>query len=143
MTRAAATLVAQHIYSSLWLCLVFPTVPGNSRRPAPISRCMLDCYWVGSLDFNFLVEIKLNFPLNPQKVIHFLQRGQQPPSINVELHVLHRWPRLRAQVGRRTSDDLATLRVATKIQAVPTSLFVLRPTLINTTYGLFGFGLHH
>ena len=40
----------------------------------------LDCYWVGSLDFNLLVEIKLGFPLNPQKVIHFLQGGQQQPS---------------------------------------------------------------
>ena len=27
----------------------------------------LDCYWVGSLDFNFFVEIKLGFPLNPPK----------------------------------------------------------------------------
>ena len=35
----------------------------------------LACYWVGSLDFNFLVEIRWGFPLNPQKVIHFLQRG--------------------------------------------------------------------
>ena len=27
--------------------------------------CVLDCYWVGSLDFSFFVEIKLGFPLNP------------------------------------------------------------------------------
>ena len=36
----------------------------------------LHCYWVGSFDFHFLVEIKLGFPLNPQKVIHLLQ-GQR------------------------------------------------------------------
>ena len=27
-----------------------------------------DCYWVGSLDFNFLVEIKLGFPLTQTKL---------------------------------------------------------------------------
>ena len=31
-------------------------------------RICLDGYWVGSSDFNFLVEIKLGFPLIPQKV---------------------------------------------------------------------------
>ena len=35
----------------------------------------LDCYWVGSLDFNFLVEIKLGFPLNPPNKLNFLQGG--------------------------------------------------------------------
>ena len=35
----------------------------------------LDGYWVGSLDFNFLVETKLCFPLNPPKVVNFLQGG--------------------------------------------------------------------
>ena len=30
-------------------------------------RILLSCYWVGSLDFNFLVEIKLGFPPNPPK----------------------------------------------------------------------------
>ena len=33
-------------------------------------------YWVGSLDFNFLVELISCFRLNPQKVIHFLQGGR-------------------------------------------------------------------
>ena len=33
-----------------------------------------DCHWVGSLDF--MVEIKLGFPLNPQAVIRFLQRAR-------------------------------------------------------------------
>ena len=47
------------------------------RQPKTIS---FGCYWVGSLDFNFLIEIKLGFPLNPQKVIHFLQGGQHQPS---------------------------------------------------------------
>ena len=31
-------------------------------------KTQLDCYWVGPLDFNFLVEIKLGCPINPQKV---------------------------------------------------------------------------
>ena len=39
----------------------------------------LDC-WFGSLDLNCLVEIKLGFPFNPQKVKHFLQGSQQQPS---------------------------------------------------------------
>ena len=36
---------------------------------------LLDCYWVGSLDFNYLVEIKLGFPkLKPTKSLNnFLQ----------------------------------------------------------------------
>ena len=40
----------------------------------------LDCYWVGSLDFNFLVEIKLGFPLNPPKSEKLFAGGslQQP-----------------------------------------------------------------
>ena len=42
----------------------------------PGSRPFLDCYWVGSLDVNFLVEIKLGFPLKPQKV-KLWQEGQQ------------------------------------------------------------------
>ena len=33
----------------------------------------LDCYWVGSLDFIFLVEIKLGLPLNPQEVKLFAE----------------------------------------------------------------------
>ena len=42
----------------------------------PLARVpFLDCYWVASLDFNFL-----GFPLNPQKTYSlFLQRGQQHP----------------------------------------------------------------
>ena len=40
----------------------------------------------GSLDFNFLVEMKLGFPLNPQKVEHFLQGGQQQPSLMGNRH---------------------------------------------------------
>ena len=38
----------------------------------------LDCYWVGSLDFNFLVEIK-GFPLNTQKVKLFAGASLQQP----------------------------------------------------------------
>ena len=34
---------------------------------------LLDCYWVGSLDFNFSVAIKWCFPLTPPKVVNFLQ----------------------------------------------------------------------
>ena len=45
----------------------------DRRRIVPIP---LDCYWVGSFDFNFLVEIKLGFPVNPPKVDHFLQGGR-------------------------------------------------------------------
>ena len=41
------------------------TAAAGARRSDPIR---LDCCWVVSLDFNFLVEIKLGFPLNPQKV---------------------------------------------------------------------------
>ena len=36
--------------------------------------------YVGSLDLNFLVEVKLGFPLNPQTKSSLLQRGQQKPS---------------------------------------------------------------
>ena len=36
----------------------------------------LDCYWVGSLDFNFLVEIKWCFPLNQKSETHFLKGGR-------------------------------------------------------------------
>ena len=39
-------------------------------------REKLDC-WVGSLDFNFLVEIELGLPLSPKK-LSFLQGQQQP-----------------------------------------------------------------
>ena len=47
----------------------------NDRRGEPqvsvhvstYQGSILNCYWVGSLDFNFLVEIN-TFPLNPQKV---------------------------------------------------------------------------
>ena len=45
-----------------------------------VVESLLDCYWVGSLDINFLVETKLCFPLNPQRVVNFLQ-GQQQPSL--------------------------------------------------------------
>ena len=38
----------------------------------------LDCYWVGSLDFNFFWKSWF-FPLSPQKV-NFLQGGQRQPS---------------------------------------------------------------
>ena len=37
--------------------------------------CTLDCYWVGSLDLNCLVEIKLGFPLHFQKAKLFLRGG--------------------------------------------------------------------
>ena len=33
----------------------------------------LDCYWVGSLDFNFSVEFFWGFPLNPPKVKLFAE----------------------------------------------------------------------
>ena len=39
----------------------------------------LDCYWVGSLDFNFLGN-QGGFHQTHTKVKHFLQRGQQQPS---------------------------------------------------------------
>ena len=41
----------------------------------------LDCYWVGSLDFN-LLEIKETVPLNPPKKVELFagERGQQQPS---------------------------------------------------------------
>ena len=47
--------------------------------------CFLDCYWVGSLDFNFLVEIQLGFPLNLQKVKNSLQGGQQQPRFEARI----------------------------------------------------------
>ena len=37
-----------------------------------------DCYWVGSLDFNFLGKSR-GFPKHLSK-LNFLQRGQQQPS---------------------------------------------------------------
>ena len=60
----------------------------------------LDCYWVGSLDFNFLVEFKLGFPLNPQKVIHFLQGGQQQPSTPMIVQMLGREPDMEQGVSK-------------------------------------------
>ena len=59
--------------------VVFSWHPEHPSQGSP----SLDCYWVGSLDFN-LVEIKLGFPLNPQKVVHFLP-DQRPPSHQVRL----------------------------------------------------------
>ena len=46
-------------------------------------------YWVGSLDFNFMVEIIWGFPLNPQKVNHFLRRGQQQQSVSRRTFHVH------------------------------------------------------
>ena len=41
----------------------------KKERILDIGPPCLDCYWVGSLDFNSLVEIKLGFSdLNPQQV---------------------------------------------------------------------------
>ena len=51
----------------------------SARRLVPLSVALggsmpgsmpLDCYWVGSLDFDFLVEIKLGSPLNSPTVAH-------------------------------------------------------------------------
>ena len=42
-------------------------------------------YWLGSLDFSFLVEIKKGFPLNPQKAIHFVQGGSTATKFSVAL----------------------------------------------------------
>ena len=52
----------------------FARAKTNSSDPSafmaspPLMLPYLDCYWVGSLDFNSLVEIKWWFPLSPQKV---------------------------------------------------------------------------
>ena len=51
--------------------LFHPFSPLTSTRTG-----FFDCCWVGSLDFNVLVEIKLGFPLDPQKVFNFLQGGR-------------------------------------------------------------------
>ena len=63
--RTWATMgMAPHSLSSpdgLWKQL-------NIVRQLNCSGHDLDCYQVGSLDFDFLVEIKLGFPPNPQKV---------------------------------------------------------------------------
>ena len=46
---------------------------GGAFRGYPVLS-HLDCYWVGSLGFNFLGNQGV-FLLNPQKVIHFFCRG--------------------------------------------------------------------
>ena len=46
------------------------------RLPLQLEGALFfDCYWVGSLDFNFLVEICRCLPVNPKKVLNFLQRS--------------------------------------------------------------------
>ena len=41
----------------------------------PFLGPLSDCSWVGSLDFHFLLEIKLGFPLKPQEVINLFAEG--------------------------------------------------------------------
>ena len=47
----------------------------------PWSVLVQDCYWVGSLDFNCLVEIKW-VSTKPTESKHFLQRAQQQPRLD-------------------------------------------------------------
>ena len=54
---------------------------------SPTHPSSLDCYWVGSLDFNFLGNDGVS-PLNPQKAVHFLHGGQQQPRSCEEERVL-------------------------------------------------------
>ena len=75
---------------------------------------LLVCYWVGSLDFNFLVEIKLGFPPYPQKVILFLQRGQQQQRMGVKLSMdspLNGRERERDRERERKRNPLVDIRV--------------------------------
>ena len=52
------------------------SIGGASSAAGPYGfGSILGCFWVGSLDFNFLVEIKVGFPLNPQKVKLTFCRG--------------------------------------------------------------------
>ena len=57
-----------------------PWVPITTQKEVPSKETPLPSLAAIGLDledFNFLVEIKLCFPLNPQKVLNFLQGGQQ------------------------------------------------------------------
>ena len=66
----------------------------------------LDCYWVGSLDFDFLVEINLGFPLNPQKVKNCLQEGRGSNQ-DTAWRTRRALPRQAAQAAALASGDAA------------------------------------
>ena len=51
----------------------------------------------GSLDFDFLVEIKVGFPLSPQKVVNFLQSTATKSGASVRFFVF--WDPLKAPVS--------------------------------------------
>ena len=75
-------------YADFWFRLLSYQAGQLKQRDGESIGCRLtselDCYWVGSLDFNFLVENYWCFPLNPPKSEkHFLRGGggraiQQP-----------------------------------------------------------------
>ena len=66
-------------------CLTTPATTTSARgrglesgkRKAGVPS--LDCYWVGSVDFNFLGKSSCFFSTNPPKKLNFLQGGQQQP----------------------------------------------------------------
>ena len=58
--------------------------PSNSRCAK--RRPFLDCYWVGSLNFNFFLLKSMCFPLNPQRV--FFQTSLQQTNVWGSLGVL-------------------------------------------------------
>ena len=60
------------------------TIHPQLRSGIAESIICLDCYWVGSLDFHFLVEIK-GVPLNPQKVKLFAA-GSTATKLSCALH---------------------------------------------------------
>ena len=51
-------------------------------KPSQVRESKLDCYWVGSLDFNLFGKF-MGFPLNPQKVVNFLQGGSTATKAKV------------------------------------------------------------
>ena len=67
----------------------WPKGPGLKRRSGPL----LDCYWVGSLDSNFLGNQGLFIQLH--KRLNFLQRLQQQPSLDAEMVADFLGPRRR------------------------------------------------
>ena len=85
-----------------------PTRHARGRRGSRSCAFHLYCYWVGSLGFNVLVEIKLGFPLNPQKVKHCLQKGQQQPSdlLNLDVKVLRMLRSSRGMGQNQTTKGL-------------------------------------
>ena len=68
---------------------LFPCVlnrVANRRTDSLVRGPCLDCYWVGSLDFNFFGKSR-GFPLNPQKDITFCREVNSNQVVNQAGHM--------------------------------------------------------